>query len=167
MVLLLCHLPHFSNVWRENLYSNQKLDEIVPVFSLFYYSMIKIFRGTNYPFVVAKLMYKYVVVVSCVYKNCVTSRQHDLLGQSRQMLSVFVCLVGWLFLLSFISSYLYCRVNARFLKRRPIFLYRGYQRFFLACVGELRFVGRRPTRVRPKAEDTSGEAARKNARVTF
>ena len=58
--------------------------------------MIKIFRGTNYPFVVAKLMYKYVVVVSCVYKNCVTSRQHDLLGQSRQMLSVFVWLVGWL-----------------------------------------------------------------------
>ena len=29
----------------------------------------------------------------------------------------------------------------------------GYQRFFLACVGELRFVGRRPTCVRPKAED--------------
>ena len=80
---------------------------------------------------------------------------------------LFVWLVGWLFLLSFISSYLYCRVNARFLKRRPIFLYRGYQRFFLACVGELRFVGRRPTRVRPKAEDTSGEAAIKNARVTF
>ena len=35
-----------------------------------------------------------------------------------------------------------------------------YQRFFLACDGELRFVGRRPTRVRPKAEDTSGEATR-------
>ena len=34
--------------------------------------------------------------------------------------------------------------------------YPGYQRFFLACDGELRFVGRRPTRVRPKAEDTSG-----------
>ena len=34
--------------------------------------------------------------------------------------------------------------------------YLGYQRFFLACDGELRFVGRRPTRVRPKAEDTSG-----------
>ena len=34
--------------------------------------------------------------------------------------------------------------------------YHGYQRFFLACDGELRFVGRRPTRVRPKAEDTSG-----------
>ena len=31
-----------------------------------------------------------------------------------------------------------------------------------ACVGELRFVDRRPTRVRPKAEDTGGEAARKN-----
>ena len=59
--------------------------------------MIKIFRGSNYPFVVAKLMYKYVVVVSCIYKNCVRSRQHDLLGQSRQMLSVFVWLVGWLF----------------------------------------------------------------------
>ena len=26
---------------------------------------------------------------------------------------------------------------------------------FLACDGELRFVGHRPTRVRPKAEDTS------------
>ena len=35
--------------------------------------------------------------------------------------------------------------------------YPGYQRFFLACVGKLRFVGRRP-----KAEETSGEAARKN-----
>ena len=34
--------------------------------------------------------------------------------------------------------------------------YPGYQRFFLACDGELRFVGRRPSRVRPKAEDTSG-----------
>ena len=33
--------------------------------------------------------------------------------------------------------------------------YLGYQRFFLACVGELRFVGRRAaTGVRPKAEDT-------------
>ena len=33
--------------------------------------------------------------------------------------------------------------------------YPGYQRFFLACVGELRFVGRRAaTGVRPKAEDT-------------
>ena len=31
--------------------------------------------------------------------------------------------------------------------------YPGYQRFFLACDGELRFVGRRPTRVRLKAED--------------
>ena len=39
--------------------------------------------------------------------------------------------------------------------------YPGYQRFFLACVGEVRFVGRRPTRVRPKAEDMSCEAARK------
>ena len=38
----------------------------------------------------------------------------------------------------------------------------GTRRFFLACVRELRFVGRRPTRVRPKAEDTGGEAARKN-----
>ena len=35
------------------------------------------------------------------------------------------------------------------------------RRFFLACVGELRFVGRRPIRVRLKAEDTSVEAARK------
>ena len=34
--------------------------------------------------------------------------------------------------------------------------YPGYQRFFLACDGELRFVGCRQTRVRPKAEDTSG-----------
>ena len=40
-------------------------------------------------------------------------------------------------------------------------LYPGYQRFLLPCVGELRFVGRRPTRVRLKAEDTSVEAARK------
>ena len=39
------------------------------------------------------------------------------------------------------------------------FDYPGYQRFFLACDGELPFVGRRPTRVRPKAEGTSGEAA--------
>ena len=31
------------------------------------------------------------------------------------------------------------------------FDYPGYQRFFLVCDGELRFVGRRPTRVRPKA----------------
>ena len=38
------------------------------------------------------------------------------------------------------------------------FHYPGYQRFFLACDGELRFVGRGPTRVRPKAEDTSSEA---------
>ena len=44
-------------------------------------------------------------------------------------------------------------------------LYPGYQRFFLACVGELRFVGRRPTRVRPKGEDTRGEAARKSLRA--
>ena len=29
----------------------------------------------------------------------------------------------------------------------------GYERFFLACDGELRFVGRSPTRVRPKAEN--------------
>ena len=41
----------------------------------------------------------------------------------------------------------------------------GYQRFFLACVGELRFVGRGPTRVRPRAEDTSGEAASTRARL--
>ena len=39
--------------------------------------------------------------------------------------------------------------------------YPGYQRFFLACIGKVRFVGRRPTRVRPKAEDMSCEAARK------
>ena len=44
-------------------------------------------------------------------------------------------------------------------------LYPGYQRFFLAWVGELRFVGRRPTRVRPKGEDTCGEAARKSLRA--
>ena len=35
-------------------------------------------------------------------------------------------------------------------------IYPGYQRFFLACDRELRFVGRRRTRVRPKAEGTSG-----------
>ena len=39
------------------------------------------------------------------------------------------------------------------------FIYPGYQRFFLLCVGKLRFVGRRPTRVRQKAENTSDEAA--------
>ena len=33
----------------------------------------------------------------------------------------------------------------------------GTKGFFLACDGELRFVGRRPTRVLPKAEDMSGE----------
>ena len=38
----------------------------------------------------------------------------------------------------------------------------GTRGFFLACDEELRFVGHRPTRVRPKAEDTSGQAARKN-----
>ena len=32
--------------------------------------------------------------------------------------------------------------------------------FFLACDGELRFVGHRPTRVRPKAEVTRGEVFR-------
>ena len=74
-------------------------------------------------------------------------------------------LVGWLFLLSFISSYLYCRVNARFLKRRPILVYPGYQRFFLACVGELRFVGRRPTRVRPKAGERHERRSREEKRA--
>ena len=39
----------------------------------------------------------------------------------------------------------------------------GYQSFFLACLGELCFVGHRPTRVRKKAENASDEAAR----VTF
>ena len=39
--------------------------------------------------------------------------------------------------------------------------YPGYQGFFLACDGELRFVGRKPTRLRPKTEDAS------EARVTF
>ena len=44
------------------------------------------------------------------------------------------------------------------------FHYPGYQRFFLACDEELSpGVGRRPTCVRPKAEETSGEAARKAA----
>ena len=38
--------------------------------------------------------------------------------------------------------------------------YPGYQRFFLVCDRELRLVGRRPTRVRPKAEDTSSEGFR-------
>ena len=112
-------------------------------------------------------MYKYVVVVSCMYKNCVRSRQRDLLGQSRQMLSVFVCgLVGWLAIfLSFISSYLYCRVNVRFLKRRPILVYPGYQGFFLACVGKLRFVGRRPTRVRLKAGERHERRSREKKRA--
>ena len=44
-------------------------------------------------------------------------------------------------------------------------LYPRYQRFFLACVGELRLVGRRSTRVRPKGEDKRGEAARKSLRA--
>ena len=35
----------------------------------------------------------------------------------------------------------------------------GTRGFFLACDGELRFVGRRPTRVRPKAELTRAETA--------
>ena len=35
--------------------------------------------------------------------------------------------------------------------------YPGYQRFFLACDGELRFVCSRPTRVWPKAEETAHE----------
>ena len=44
--------------------------------------------------------------------------------------------------------------------RRRIFFkdkfpYPGYQRFILPCDGS--FVGRRPTRLRPLAEDTSGE----------
>ena len=39
-------------------------------------------------------------------------------------------------------------------------LYPGYQRLILACDGELRFVGRRPTCVRLKAEDTSGKAVK-------
>ena len=39
----------------------------------------------------------------------------------------------------------------------PLSSYPRYQRFFHACEGELRLVGHRPTRVRPKAEDTSGE----------
>ena len=43
--------------------------------------------------------------------------------------------------------------------------YPGSPRFFLACVGELRFVGRRPTCVRPKAEATSGEAASTRTRL--
>ena len=49
-------------------------------------------------------------------------------------------------------------VRSRLPLVRTKFDYPGYQRFFLACDGELRFVGRRPTSVRPKAEDTSGEA---------
>ena len=49
-------------------------------------------------------------------------------------------------------------VRSRLPLVRTKFDYPGYQRIFLACDGELRFVGRRPTRVRPKAEDTSGEA---------
>ena len=38
-----------------------------------------------------------------------------------------------------------------------IYLHPGYQRFCRVCDGELRFVGSRPTHVRPKAEDTSGK----------
>ena len=49
-------------------------------------------------------------------------------------------------------------VRSRLPLVRTKFDYPGYQRFFLACDGKLRFVGRRPTRVPPKAEDTSGEA---------
>ena len=45
-----------------------------------------------------------------------------------------------------------------------VFMYPGYQRFFLACDGEFRFVARWPTRAQPKAEDTSGEAERNNLR---
>ena len=45
--------------------------------------------------------------------------------------------------------------------------YPGYQRFFLACDGELRFVGHRPTQVPPKAEDTRGEAFRAGHFYTF
>ena len=66
---------------------------------------------------------------------------------------LFVWLIGRLFLLSFIRSHLYCWVNARFLKGRPIFLYPGYQRFFSR-------VRRGASFCRPKAEDTSGEKTR-------
>ena len=50
----------------------------------------------------------------------------------------------------------------RYFKQWRPLQYPGYQRFFLTCVRVFRFVGRGPTRVRPKAEDTSGEAATKN-----
>ena len=38
--------------------------------------------------------------------------------------------------------------------------------FFLVCDGELRFVGRRPTRVRPKAELTRAETAQPGTQGT-
>ena len=42
----------------------------------------------------------------------------------------------------------------------------GTRGFFLVCDGELRFVGRRPTRVRPKAELTRAETAQPGTQGT-
>ena len=68
----------------------------------------------------------------------------------------------WILIVSGITDFLSCipeskaqesGIHKQKFPRFP-YMYPGYQRFFLACDGELRFVGRRPKRVRPKAEDS-------------
>ena len=74
----------------------------------------------------------------------------------------------WILIVSGILDFLSCIPESKaqesgILKQKfPRFpyMYPGYQRFFLECDGELRFVGRRPTRVRLKAEDTRGKAVK-------
>ena len=77
-----------------------------------------------------------------------------------QVDSLSVKLSFWILIVSGILDFLSCIPESKaqesgILKQKfPRFpyMYPGYQRFFLECDGELRFVGRRPTRVRLKAE---------------
>ena len=48
---------------------------------------------------------------------------------------------------------------AKFICYSSIYSTLGTRVFFFECVGMLRFVGRRPTRVRPKADDRNPETA--------